>query len=325
MKILVSGDGGNFEEATPWRSASRADVSYEETIVFDSPRMVKSLTISMKAPLAWGFYGISDVSLLSSGDENVMLVSGKASGKSERCLVMAGGSLGVADCLDAVAAGDGQEVFSLRDQKLVHVVSGQCAGMASAESTSVSFAACPNAEKGNDGQYTWQLNSKDQLTLRNAGASCLVIIGDKAVLRDCDDANRVGNAADTFLLAAVPEVNLNDASVARASAELLTAAVRRQREALSKLDEQLPLLATCKLGSLLQHNTTAGTRSSLSLDKLRTSASTTASSHREQDPAMFAIEKIFVNIGADVQDSLQVIRNSAELLKSAEISVAKSA
>ena len=65
VKVLVSGDGGNFAEAACWRSASRSEVSYEDVLMFDVSQMVKSLTIVMKAPMPWGYFGLNDVSLLS--------------------------------------------------------------------------------------------------------------------------------------------------------------------------------------------------------------------------------------------------------------------
>ena len=55
--MLVSADGGNFAEAACWRPASRSEVSYEDVIMFDVPQMVKSLTIVMKAPMPWGYFG----------------------------------------------------------------------------------------------------------------------------------------------------------------------------------------------------------------------------------------------------------------------------
>ena len=87
--------------------------------MFDVPQMVKSLTIVMKAPMPWGYFGLNDVNLLSSGDESFMLVSGRSSSEGEHCLIASGFELGAAACLDAVAAGDGREVFAFRGEQLV--------------------------------------------------------------------------------------------------------------------------------------------------------------------------------------------------------------
>ena len=66
VKILTSSDGSNFEEAKCWQSATRSEVAYAETIMFDSPLPVKAITISMRSPLSWGYFGINSVALLAS-------------------------------------------------------------------------------------------------------------------------------------------------------------------------------------------------------------------------------------------------------------------
>lgn len=42
VKVLVSGDGGNFEEAACWKQSQRQDVAYSETIFFQKPTNVKA-------------------------------------------------------------------------------------------------------------------------------------------------------------------------------------------------------------------------------------------------------------------------------------------
>ena len=111
FKILSSSDGGNFEEASSWRSASRSDISYVDTVMFDSPRAIKAVTIVMKAPMSWSYFGLNDVSLISSGGESFMIVSGGASGSDETCLIASGAQITTQSCLDAIASGDGRDVF----------------------------------------------------------------------------------------------------------------------------------------------------------------------------------------------------------------------
>ena len=110
--------------------------------MFDVPQMVKSLTIVMKAPMPWGYFGLNDVSLLSSGDESFMLVSGRSSSEGEHCLIASGLELGSAACLDAVAAGDGREVFAFRGELLMHTASSLCVAVVSAESERVALQNC---------------------------------------------------------------------------------------------------------------------------------------------------------------------------------------
>ena len=98
FKVLSSRDGGNYEEAACWRSTSRSEVSYEDTVMFDSVQTVKSLTIVMKAPMPWGYFGLNDVSLITSGGESFMVISGATSVSGERCLTGDGGELSVDNC-----------------------------------------------------------------------------------------------------------------------------------------------------------------------------------------------------------------------------------
>ena len=42
VKVLVSGDGGNFEEAACWKQSIRQDVAYTETIFFNAPTNTKA-------------------------------------------------------------------------------------------------------------------------------------------------------------------------------------------------------------------------------------------------------------------------------------------
>jgi hypothetical protein len=65
VKILTSSDGANFEEARCWQPSARAEVAYVESFMFDAPLNVKAVTISMRLPLSWGYFGINSVALLA--------------------------------------------------------------------------------------------------------------------------------------------------------------------------------------------------------------------------------------------------------------------
>ena len=45
VKILVSGDGSNFEEAACWKRNQRQDVAFSETILFHKPTHVKAMAL----------------------------------------------------------------------------------------------------------------------------------------------------------------------------------------------------------------------------------------------------------------------------------------
>lgn len=65
VKVLTSSDGSNFEEATCWKSISRSDVSYAESLMFRAPSNVKAVMISMRGLQSWGYYGINSVALVA--------------------------------------------------------------------------------------------------------------------------------------------------------------------------------------------------------------------------------------------------------------------
>ena len=65
VKILTSSDGANFEEAQCWQPSARAEVAYVESFMFDAPLNVKAVTISMRAPMSWGYFGMNSVALLA--------------------------------------------------------------------------------------------------------------------------------------------------------------------------------------------------------------------------------------------------------------------
>ena len=65
VKILTSSDGANFDEVQFWQSSARAEVAFEETLMFPTPQSVKAVTIAMRSPQSWGYFGINSVALLA--------------------------------------------------------------------------------------------------------------------------------------------------------------------------------------------------------------------------------------------------------------------
>ena len=319
--MLVSADGGNFVEAACWRSASRSEVSYEDVIMFETPQMVKSLTIVMKAPMPWGYFGLNDVNLLSSGDESFMLVSGQSSSEGEHCLIASGLELGAAGCLDAVAAGDGREVFAFRGEQLVHTASSLCVAVPSAESKRVVLQNCNSLAKANDGRGAFELAPHGQLKMPRSGNSCIVLADRQPVVKDCSEATRLGDASDQFAMAAVPEVNVQAASSARMGAALLSAATARQRRALSRLEELLPSLATCKFAVVAHNSSRVWKQASF----MRSRQGRSEPSRLNADAAWAAVKKVYGSIGADMDGSLQLIHDSATVLASAQSKMTRSA
>ena len=108
---MTSTDGGNFQEAAGWRSASREEVTYREIVMFKSPRKVKSLSVVMRSPRESGFFGISSISLLAEPGPS-MLVSDAVAQLGESCLVSSAGEAEAQSCVSAIAEGSDAEVFS---------------------------------------------------------------------------------------------------------------------------------------------------------------------------------------------------------------------
>ena len=321
VKVLVSGDGGNFAEAACWRSASRSEVSYEDVIMFDGPQMVKSLTIVMKAPMPWGYFGLNDVSLLTSGDESFMFVSGRTSSEGEQCLIASGLELGAAACLDAVAAGDGREVFAFRGEQLMHTASSLCVAVPSAESKRVVLQNCKSLAKANDGRGAFELAPHGQLKMPRSGNSCIVLVDGRPVVRDCSEASRLGDASDQFAMAAVPEVDVQAASSARMGAALLSAATSRQRSALNRLEELLPSLGTCRFAAVAHNSSRLLKQASF----MRSRQDVREPLGLPADAAWAAVNKIYESIGADIDGSLQLIHDSTTVLAAAHSKLTRSA
>ena len=105
FQVMTSSDGGNFEEAPCFRKTTRNEVSYEEAVMFEGARNVKSLTIVMRSPMPHQYFGMI-VELYP-----FMLVSGAPSSAGEECVVATDGELRTMPCLDAIAEGSGSDVF----------------------------------------------------------------------------------------------------------------------------------------------------------------------------------------------------------------------
>lgn len=65
VKVLTSSDGANFEEARCWQTSTRAEVAFEESFMFDTARSVKAVSIVMRGPQSWGYFGINSAALVA--------------------------------------------------------------------------------------------------------------------------------------------------------------------------------------------------------------------------------------------------------------------
>ena len=240
FRILTSSDGGNFEEAAGWRTAPRHEESYRETVMFDSPRRVKSLIVVMRSPKAGGFFGVIDISLLVQPGPS-MLVSSASADAQELCFVADGSGVGVRSCLGAIAGGSGAEVFSLsHSSQLVSAITGECLALAKGR---LEMQDCEQAAEAGDGRSTFALT--DSAHVQTKTGYCLLATTAGASVAPCSD----GGGSEVAMVS-VPELDLTSAAHAKDAAALLRAAAARQSTLLGELKTGLQ---AC--GGLLQQNT----------------------------------------------------------------------
>lgn len=300
-QILVSSDGGNFEEASCWRATTRSEVAYRETIMFERPQKVKAVSIVMKSPMPWGYFGLNDVALLTSGDESFMIVIGEGSAQGERCLTGVGSNIVVDSCLKSLASLDSREVFRFRNQRLVHVASGLCVAAAGDESYAVALRDCEKTSDAHLIRSVWQLTASAQLKLPRMGDSCLVLAGGRAIVGEC------ATSTEKFFLDAVPETKLNGAAAVTSGAKLLLASAARQRAALNTLRALNPVLDSCRFVSLAMNNT----RSQFLNFKLSKEGDLSRSVYAKDDSELAAFGGVYGALGVDTQDILKLISESS--------------
>ena len=318
-KVLVSSDGGNFEEAACWRSSSRSEVSYKETVLFKDVRSAKAVAIVMKAPMPWGYFGLNDVSLLTEGDEAFMIVKGDASAHGlEECLVVSGRGISAQTCLDAVASGDGRDVFQFQGDNLIHSASGFCVAFAPGAGNQVNLQDCVAAARAQDGRASWELTAEGQLKLTRMGNYCLSVVAGRAAADDCSASS------EKFVLAVVPELDLSAAESAHDQAILLAAAAKRQRRVLSDLQAQIPSLGACKFA-------VSSFVAPMNLTKWTGARSVEQQFHAGQksknrgEIAVEAVGRIYSAMGLDIANVVQLIGDSSTALEAAHAKLSHSA
>merc|ERR1739844_883909 len=173
-----------------------------------------------------GFFGMNDLSALIQPGPS-MLVSGSAGGV-ELCIVATGSTLGVRGCLDAMASGSGEEVFSFNPiSQLVSAVSGQCISVSNGD---LSMQDGEGAMDAGDGRSTFDISMS---SVQSRAGYCLSasVVGASAVpcSQDRGDVRAV----------AVPGLDLSAVAPVRDAAALLRAAAARQGNFLGQLKSSL--------------------------------------------------------------------------------------
>jgi len=210
VKILTSPDGLNFEEATCWQPSTRDDVAYQQTITFDAPRNVKAVSVAMRGPRAWKYFGISEAALVSPPGEPVMLVSGITSPQGEQCLVAQGeDSVGMENCMTAREADDDRAIFKINEEgQLEQIDDGVCvatAGDSPGAGRPVKLVDCEEALKDGNGTSQWEVDGAGQLRMSKHYHLCMVPQGNEMVVQECEKAALSVDARDKWFLTAPGE------------------------------------------------------------------------------------------------------------------------
>merc|ERR1719253_1559773 len=188
VRVLTSPDGSSFEEAACWQQTGKGDDAYTETFQFSRAHQAKAVAIAMRGPRASGYFGISQVVMESAAAAPTMLVAGVTAGE-ELCVVVENGSVDqrgalvtAEPCAEAIAAGDGREVFVMTEAGQLATGgagSGLCAilaGNSASGGGEIELDDCEAAAETGDGRSFWALAPSGQLTLAG-GSYCMVLAG----------------------------------------------------------------------------------------------------------------------------------------------------
>ena len=301
----MSNDGGNFEEASCWRAATRNEVAYRETIMFERAQKVKAVSIVMKSPMPWGYFGLNDVTLLTSGDESFMIVTGDKSNGAEQCLTVVGTEILVNGCLDALASLDGREIFRFHHQRLMHVASGLCVAAAGDDTYQAEMQDCGLSSDAHATRSVWQLTANAQLKLPRMGDSCLTFRGGRTIIGEC------GQSAEKFFLAVVPEANLKDAIAVTSGAKLLIASAARQRAALNSLRALAPVVNSCRFVSFAMNNTRGQKRFGVKLSK---EGDSTGSVFAQDNSEAAVLGSVYAALGVETGGIIKLLSESSDAL-----------
>merc|ERR1711920_1211790 len=192
-------------------------------------------------------------------------------------------------CLDAIASGSGDEVFSLSpSSQLVSAATGKCVCLVS---EGVQTQDCDLAAEAGDGRSIFTLTPSSQLKAKSGYCLSATTAGASAAPCSAD-----GGVA----MVAVPELNPAPAAHLKDAAALLSAAEARQRTLLQQLKSGL---ASCK--GFIQQNASAPQHVAF------------AALSRSRGPAEEAASKIDSEAGVDLAAVKVLIAESNAALAAA--------
>merc|ERR1711998_414556 len=115
------------------------------------------------------------------------------------------------------------------------------------------MTSCRNAQQTGDGRATFRATGTGQLRVA-LGGYCVFAKGNSLAVQDCNSAGQSETAADKFFFIAIPEFDPAFADAARTSAQLALRSAERLEGLLGRLNQSVPLLASCTLGHHLASN-----------------------------------------------------------------------
>jgi len=313
VKVLTSSDGANFEEVKCWQSSSRKEVAFDESFMFDEPRNVKAVTITMRSAQSWGYFGINSAALIAEPG-TFMLASGITSSAGEQCIVTGTSGIQLESCLEAIAAGDGREVLQFsKGGQIVNVATGTCLTLADGETAgggALAMEPCSVSTESGDGRASFSLSPSGQLKMPHAGNYCVSFAGAgaaRAVVQDCVEAEDNTDARDKFFMVGVPEFDPRAASAAKQSAALLNASEKHLKSLLDEIYVAMPSLAACGFKAAFVKHSLATSSSRQTLPRM-------GGSTQGQDDAAKAVAAVAPALGVDMQALRELVTSTHDAL-----------
>ena len=204
FKVLTSPDGANFIESASWRPGAGQEVSYVEHVIFDKPIAVRAVAVVMRGPRAWGYFGLHSASAIVEPSP-AMLVSGATSSGGELCVVTSAEKLSLRLCVDAIAAGTGNEIFRLSDDGLLisTMRPDACVTLVDGDASDggiLAVSSCRRASEAEDGRAGFRRTAEGQLQL-SFGNLCVVARDSASIaVADCGEAAQANDAGDKFFM-----------------------------------------------------------------------------------------------------------------------------
>ncbi|EEA07737.1 LCCL domain-containing protein [Cryptosporidium muris RN66] len=187
VRIDVSKDGSNFQEAVGWTKNRLASKEMEQKLYFkEHPIKIQKVRIGMRIPI-FNFFGINFAGLLVIGSPIVQFTSGITTMTEEYCLQIedgnihkVGAELVLGSCIEAIASGDSREIFGFNSKgQIFNPISKLCIQLKDNNVGTGGTLVLDECSYTMDGRGLFELLPNNQLRLMRGGNLCLSSPGDK--------------------------------------------------------------------------------------------------------------------------------------------------